>query len=99
VENSDKKRRETWEKIPAGVDVLMTHSPPYGIMDITNTKEHLGCNHLKKASLERQPSFHIFGHAHDNYGKTRLDDIFFINATSFNSHSRLINPPITLVLP
>ena len=36
--------KRIWAQIPTGLDVLMTHGPPYGILDQTAPGgEHLGC--------------------------------------------------------
>lgn len=78
--------KEKWDKIPEDVDVLITHSPPYGILDqITPNKEHLGCKDLWIAVQRIQPRLHIFGHIHGGYGRLEHDwgngnKTIFINA-------------------
>ncbi|MFN8672405.1 MAG: metallophosphatase domain-containing protein [Candidatus Sericytochromatia bacterium] len=32
-----------WAKIPKNIDVLITHGPPYGILDKTVSSENVGC--------------------------------------------------------
>ena len=57
-----------WDKyknIPAGLDILVTHSPPAGIMDITYSGKSIGSPELRAAVDEVRPRIHIFGHNHD----------------------------------
>jgi predicted phosphohydrolase len=54
-----------WEQIPVGLDVLITHGPPFGILDKTMAGgEHLGCVELLEAVQAKNPKVHIFGHIH-----------------------------------
>jgi hypothetical protein len=41
-----------WDKIPADTDVLITHGPPYGILDLTYDDEKVGCEELMKVILK-----------------------------------------------
>ncbi|KAF4550384.1 Calcineurin-like phosphoesterase-like protein 6 [Elsinoe fawcettii] len=53
--------------IPAGVDIVMTHGPPDGILDLNERDEHCGCKKL--AAIKRvKPLMHCFGHIHEGYG-------------------------------
>ncbi|KAF1788038.1 Metallo-dependent phosphatase-like [Phytophthora cactorum] len=72
-----------WAKVPADVDVLVTHGPPHGILDSTFTGLHVGSEILLKETMSRiRPSFHIFGHIHEAYGATRVGKTVFVNAAS-----------------
>ena len=57
-----------WEHIPAGIDVLITHGPPYGVLDATynhhNKVELVGCSALAKRVTKVEPRFMLFGHVH-----------------------------------
>lgn len=57
-----------WDNIPEGLDVLITHGPPYGILDATydhrNKVELVGCSALRKRVTKVQPRFMLFGHVH-----------------------------------
>ena len=35
-----------WESIPENLDILITHGPPFGILDFTTKKVHAGCKFL-----------------------------------------------------
>ena len=68
--------RRIWDKIPTDTDVLVTHGPPYGVLDLCPdfrnrfVHTHVGCNVLKKVLRER-PNIrhHIFGHIHEGKGE------------------------------
>ena len=54
-----------WNLIADNLDVLVTHGPPFGILDETAPgKEHLGCEELLNAVKEKEPRVHLFGHIH-----------------------------------
>lgn len=57
-----------WQTIPEGVDVLITHGPPYGVLDATythsNTTELVGCSALMKRVTKVRPTAMLFGHIH-----------------------------------
>lgn len=76
-----------WKKIPKDVDVLITHGPPIGIMDISKYGGHrCGCPHLRKYVEEIKPKYHIFGHIHEGRGVLKEGSVVFINASSLDHH-------------
>lgn len=54
--------------ISSGIDIVVTHGPPHGIMDISTEKKRIGCPQLFAAVAKAQPRIHCFGHAHDGWG-------------------------------
>lgn len=86
--------REKWELIPEGVDILITHGPPYGIRDTSTKSEKLGCRELLEVVKLRKPSFHIFGHVHEGAGEERRKHTHFINASSLTRRRKSTYPPI-----
>lgn len=79
-----------WAKIPDDTQVLVTHGPPLGILDIvkdnpynlSNGPDHLGCyDLLKRINDLKDLKLHVFGHIHDSNGQHRTPDgKLFINA-------------------
>lgn len=70
-------KRETigrhWELIPDDVNVLLTHTPPKGILDLTETNLHTvelcGCSALRKRIISLSDlMYHCFGHIHNGHG-------------------------------
>jgi len=91
--------REYWDKIPLDTDVLVTHGPPYGILDIAiRNGEHVGCEELWKAVQRVQPKVHAFGHIHHWHGIKEVDSIKFINASNLGEDYRYVNKPILIDL-
>ncbi|OQE21126.1 hypothetical protein PENSTE_c012G04091 [Penicillium steckii] len=54
----------------SSVDVVITHGPPKGIMDYTNSGERGGSVHLFRALARTRPRprMHCFGHIHEGWG-------------------------------
>lgn len=56
-------------RIPLDTDILITHSPPYGIRDKAHDEEKTGCELLSSRILEMTNlKAHFFGHIHEGYG-------------------------------
>ncbi|MCJ1428345.1 hypothetical protein MMC29_006254 [Sticta canariensis] len=50
------------------VDIMLTHGPPYGILDTTWQDEQVGCENLRHAVQRCRPRLHCFGHIHEGWG-------------------------------
>lgn len=85
-----------WNTIPEILDVLITHGPPKGILDLTfdmgGRTEQVGDKELWNAVERVKPKFHLFGHVHNcsnsgniirNQGVLKLNDFptTFINSS------------------
>jgi predicted phosphohydrolase len=92
------KLAQVWAKIPNDTDVLITHCPPFGILDQVPSGEHVGCEELLKALQRVRPKLHIFGHIHEGYGVLEQDGITFANASVCDGRYRPINAPIVIDL-
>lgn len=99
-----KKLKEKWDMIPIDTDILITHSPPYGILDkINKDSENLGCEELLKVVMKIKPKLHVFGHIHGGHGileKTWNDGkkTIFVNASICNEKYKPVNKPIKVEL-
>jgi Icc-related predicted phosphoesterase len=63
-----------WQKIPSGLDILITHGPPLGFGDRTWSGERVGCADLLRRIKQKQPREHLFGHIHEDPGTWQLGD-------------------------
>ena len=63
------------EDIPTDIGLLVTHFPPYGILD-----ENLGSVEILHFVLYSQPKYHLFGHIHSTAGQKHI----FGNTTCVN---------------
>ncbi len=88
-----------WAKIPAGLDLLVTHGPPHGLGDRVIVGIHAGCEDLLTRVREVEPRVHIFGHIHEAAGAYRLPELStrFINVAS-QRLMPLLRQPVTLEL-
>jgi Icc-related predicted phosphoesterase len=79
--------RKHWEAIPRDLDLLVTHSPPFGVCDRIVKGDHVGCEALLDIVRDRAPRVHLFGHVHEAHGEASLEGLptRFINASNFIS--------------
>lgn len=97
--DDENERGKIWAGIPEGLDILMTHCPPAGIMDFAEGSSH-GCQALGKRIAEVQPAYHLFGHIHQGYGQFKKDRTCFVNGALSDDGSRKIrHKPFLLELP
>jgi Icc-related predicted phosphoesterase len=87
---------KVWAQIPSDTDVLITHGPPYGILDRVYDGEHVGCEELRAALTRIRPKVHVFGHIHEDYGVQEQDGMVFINASLCDGRYRPVNAPIVV---
>ena len=72
---------ERWRRIPSGIDVLVTHTPARGLLDVPSSGGvHLGCPHLLDELQRIRPRLHVFGHIHASYGLQAEEETRFVNA-------------------
>lgn len=85
-----------WAQVPTGgvVDILMTHGPAMGILDIV-PRGHVGDDDLLKAIDLIKPKFHVCGHLHENNGLRVVNGITHINASVLNDRYDLAFDPIS----
>ena len=96
--NRGEQIRKHWNMIPPGTDLLITHGPPFGILDQVANDRHIGCKDLLNTITHIKPRVHAFGHVHESYGTTKNLGIKFINASQVNEDYQLINTPIVFEL-
>lgn len=84
-----------WDLIPADTDVLVTHGPPRGILDMCPSGEKVGCDDLLEAVLRVKPAYHVFGHIHHANGLQHFMGTTFINASTCDERYRPTNRPVT----
>lgn len=85
------------ELIPDNTDILISHRPPYGILDESNNRKY-GCNGLLEAVSRISPTYHLFGHIHDAYGIEKQNHTTFVNAAVVDPTYKLVNNPILFLI-
>ena len=63
-------------------DCLLTHIPPYQILDINFKESNEGSELLRKTINKIQPKYHFFGHIHEARGILKNNKTTFINSST-----------------
>lgn len=101
-----------WALIPPDVDILITHSPPHGILDQVSyiimgedDAAHVGSHSLRYYCQRHHPRLHVFGHIHEAYGTSfylnepyEPNDTIYVNASHVNERYKPVNPPIRILI-
>lgn len=106
--NDEVKLTEIYKNIPNDLDILITHCPPYDILDKshiarpyrgTTGEEPLGSKELLNVLdlMKNPPKYHCFGHIHGDGGKVdEKGGITFINASVCDEAYHPSNRIVTL---
>ena len=90
-----------WSHIPKDTDVVVTHGPPAGILDVGSAKfgsQSAGCVDLAYHIKRVKPQLHVFGHFHPSYGVHVEDDTTYVNASVVNEKYELAHEPRVIEL-
>lgn len=76
------QRNALCAQIDDDVNILVTHPPPFGILDLVGSDKHEGCAAVRKRVDEIKPLLHVFGHCHGHGGRCvqSASGTTFINA-------------------
>lgn len=89
--------KEKWAMIHDDTDVLITHGPPYGILDVSGISyERCGCSDLLDRINIVKPKVSCFGHIHHSYGVEARGNTIFVNASICNEAYDPYNEPIVI---
>jgi len=72
------------------VDVLITHFPPKGMLDViynNNSNRPGGLDCINNLVQHLTPMIHIFGHIHDSRGSFHTNNCSFLNVSCFKKRS------------
>ena len=94
---TEEKLAQYWEAIPDDTDVLITHSPPLGILDYSPMCGKVGSpSLLNEVTMRIKPKVHCFGHIHHSHGVLEQDGTKFVNASVLNDNYKLVFEPIVV---
>jgi Icc-related predicted phosphoesterase len=90
-----------WKMIPDDTNVLVTHGPPYSILDKAprgfDQFENVGCvDLLNRIGELKKLKVHVFGHIHADYGQVELNGVKYINASVCNEKYEAVNKPVVI---
>lgn len=78
--------------IPTDTDILITHSPAFGILDFGDNLNY-GSEELLQAVTNINPRVHLFGHIHKQHGITTIGTTIFSNGAIMNDDYSTLNHP------
>lgn len=91
------RQRHNYAGIPADTDVLVTHTPPFGILDLDDGIGgefiHYGSEELLAELGRVSPGAHLFGHIHRAHGLLSLNGTVFSNGAIMNEDYTKLNTP------
>lgn len=86
--------KKYWDAIPDDVDILITHGPPKGILDMTMRGQQVGCEDLLLRIWElKNLKLFVCGHIHEHAGYENINGVHFVNASILNLRYQLQNSP------
>lgn len=91
--------KDKWDLIPDNTNVLITHSPPKGILDLVPRPKgfHAGCDDLYNRVMQlKDLKLHVFGHLHMNHGTLNIGNTTFVNASNCTEAYKPTYKPIII---
>jgi Icc-related predicted phosphoesterase len=83
--------------IPSDTDVLITHEPPYGVLDFADDFNY-GSEDLLERVCKVKPRLHLFGHIHAQNGVKRIYTTTYCNASIMNDRYLVAQRPHVIAI-
>lgn len=97
---SPDNRAKLYTTIPQDVNIIVTHTPPYNVMDrAPGSLHHSGCPELRQAVERIKPQLHVFGHVHGAHGVHGIGETMYANAALLGPGGGIEAKPIVLRIP
>jgi len=80
--------------IPLDTDILVTHTPPFGILDRNIDGICCGSAALRNVTAISKIKYHFFGHIHEGYGSADYGAIKYYNCSHMNKDYIARNSPV-----
>lgn len=91
------KLAEKWNNIPNDIDIIITHGPAFGHLDVVEgRKDNLGCELLASRIEKIKPKIHVGGHIHSGYGYKFYNDIHFFNSSVLDEMYNYTQKPFNI---
>ena len=91
-----------WDMVPDYTDVLVTHGPPFGVLDQTNEahgNDQAGDKALLMRVTNLEPKLHVFGHIHEGFGRLNTLETVFVNASFCDADYQPRNAIVEVDIP
>lgn len=86
------RMEEIMKEIPNDTNILISHNPPFGILDFDDGMNY-GCRMLLEAVERVNPFYHFFGHIHAANGIETINKTTFVNSAIMNGKYEFVNKP------
>lgn len=88
-----------YQEIPQDTDILITHTPPYKVLDKTHDGDYAGSFSLLERIQElKHLKHHVFGHIHEGWGTKKEGKVEFNNVSLLDEKYRLVHMPVIFEL-
>ena len=102
----NEQRKRYWENAPDDIDILVTHGPPFGLLDVVEGEtKNLGCVHLRNYVERVKPKLACFGHIHTGHGQMTLkawdpteQNTLCVNASLLDERYKMVNEPVVITI-
>lgn len=95
---SEFQLKDHFDLIPNNTDILITHTPPFGILDEC-INGRVGSEMLRQVVFRIKPRLSCCGHIHEQGGKSiKIDNTTFVNASIVNEYYQHVNQPVCIIL-
>lgn len=88
------KLNDLWQTIPTDSDIVVTHTPPKGALDLSFDRagklEFCGCNALAKRLRVINPILSLFGHIHSMKGIDNAGYVKFVTHDTIYSNGSVV---------
>lgn len=81
-----------YANIPLDTDIVITHTPPYGILDFDDNINY-GSKHLLQRITDINPRLHLFGHIHRQHVIQRINSVTYSNGAIIDSDYLSLSSP------
>ena len=86
--------QKRWDAIYDDTDILITHGPPFGHLDIPGGQSiRVGCEMLRHRVDTIRPKIHVFGHIHGSWGYYFDGHTHFFNAAVLDERYSYTHTP------
>lgn len=98
MESEENLDRHHWSKIPKKTDILLTHGPAFGHLDVAHPKQkgNLGSETLARRIEALKIPYVFCGHIHGGYGIKKTKDTTYINCSVLDEDYQLVNEPVVI---
>lgn len=96
---TEEELKKSYDLIPDDIDILISHTPPYGILDGSIHGDWCGSKSLREAMFRVKPSYLICGHIHE-WGGKEIDLVMtkVINCSYVNENYKPVNKVMRIEL-